>query len=345
MAVDALGGDHAPGTVVEGAIAAVRDLPVSVQLVGPSSVIAAELARIVGRATPAYLSRISTVEAPDVIGMTESPLAALRRKPQATIKVAAERVARGEADALYSAGHTGATLLAAHGAFGLLPGAERPALAVLVPTVTGEAVLLDTGASLDCRPQHLVEFAVMGEAYARIVLGLDAPRVGLLSVGEEAGKGNELVREAHALLSAMPGLNFVGNLEARDFFSGQADVIVCDGFTGNIALKVGEGLVDTLGTLLRREMGQSVWTRLGASLARPAVHRLRRRVDAGEHGGAPLLGVNGLAMVGSTRHSQRYCPDGPSRRGWRRRTTSGCARWVTSCPNRCVCAEVRRLSC
>ncbi len=287
-----------------------RDLPVSVQLVGPSSVIAAELARIVGRATPAYLSRISTVEAPDVIGMTESPLAALRRKPQATIKVAAERVARGEADALYSAGHTGATLLAAHGAFGLLPGAERPALAVLVPTVTGEAVLLDTGASLDCRPRHLVEFAVMGEAYARIVLGLDAPRVGLLSVGEEAGKGNELVREAHALLSAMPGLNFVGNLEARDFFSGQADVIVCDGFTGNIALKVGEGLVDTLGTLLRREMGQSVWTRLGASLARPAVHRLRRRVDAGEHGGAPLLGVNGLAMVGHGRSDARAIRNG-----------------------------------
>jgi len=288
----------------------VRDLPVSVHLVGPSSVIAAELARIVGGTTPAYLSRISTVEAPDVIGMTETPLAALRRKPQASIKVAAERVARGDADAMYSAGHTGATLLAAHGACGLLPGAERPALAVLVPTVTGQAVLLDTGASLDCRPEHLLEFAVMGQAYARIVLGLDTPRVGLLSVGEEAGKGNELVRQARALLAGCPGLHFVGNLEARDFFSGQADVIVCDGFTGNIVLKVGEGLVDTLGTLLRREMSQSLWMRLGASLARPGVRRLRRRVDAGEHGGAPLLGINGLVMVGHGRSDARAIRNG-----------------------------------
>jgi len=242
--------------------------------------------------------------------MGEAPLAALRRKPLASIKVAAERVARGDADAVYSAGHTGATLLAAHGACGLLPGVDRPALAVLVPTVTGQAVLLDTGASLDCRPEHLLDFAVMGQAYARIVLGLDTPRVGLLSVGEEAGKGNELIREAHALLTTCPGLHFVGNLEARDFFSGQADVIVCDGFTGNIALKVGEGLVDTLGTLLRREMSRSLWMRLGASLARPGVRRLRRRVDAGEHGGAPLLGINGLAMVGHGRSDARAIRNG-----------------------------------
>jgi glycerol-3-phosphate acyltransferase PlsX len=160
--------------------------------------------------------------------------------------------------------------------------------------------MLDTGATLDCRPDHLRAFGVMGAAYAQVALGIDAPRVGLLSVGEEAGKGTELVREAHALLSAAP-VNFVGNLEARDFFSGRADVIVCDGFTGNVILKVGEGLVETLVRLLRQELGPSFSTRLAAWLVKDAWARLRARVDATEHGGAPLLGVNGLALVGHGR--------------------------------------------
>ena len=285
-----MGGDHAPGEVIAGAVAAARDLNVPVCLVGPIDQLAAEVARVSGGPAPALLS---LVDAPDSISMDDAPLAALRRKPRASIKVAAEAVARGDADALYSAGHTGATLLSAHAAFGVLAGAERPALAVLVPTRTGSAVLLDTGATLECRAEHLRAFGVMGAAYARIVLGVDQPRVGLLSVGEEAGKGTELVREAHGLLAAS-GLNFVGNLEARDFFSGRADVIVADGFTGNVVLKVGEGLVELIEHLLGPE----------------AFVGVRARLDASEHGAAPLLGLDGLALVGHGRSDARAVRNG-----------------------------------
>ena len=285
-----MGGDRAPGEVIAGAVAAARDLHVSVCLVGPIDQLSAGVARVSGGSAPASLSFL---DAADYISMDDAPLAALRRKPRASVKVAAEAVARGDADALYSAGHTGATLLSAHAAFGVLRGAERPALAVLVPTRTGSAVLLDTGATLECRPEHLRAFGVMGAAYARIVLGVDRPRVGLLSVGEEAGKGTELVREAHALLAAS-GLHFVGNLEARDFFSGNADVIVSDGFTGNIVLKVGEGLVEMLEHLLGPE----------------AFTGVRARLDASEHGAAPLLGLNGLALVGHGRSDARAVRNG-----------------------------------
>jgi glycerol-3-phosphate acyltransferase PlsX len=285
-----MGGDHAPGEVIAGAVAAARDLNVSVCLVGPIDQLAAEVARVSDGPAPVSLSFL---DAPDSISMDDAPLAALRRKPRASVKVAAEAVARGDAHALYSAGHTGATLLSAHAAFGVLPGAERAALAVLVPTRTGSAVLLDTGATLECRAEHLRAFGVMGAAYARIVLGVDRPSVGLLSVGEEAGKGTELVREAHGLLAAS-GLTFVGNLEARDFFSGRADVIVADGFTGNVVLKVGEGLVELIEHLLGPE----------------AFGAIRARLDASEHGAAPLLGLNGLALVGHGRSDARAVRNG-----------------------------------
>jgi glycerol-3-phosphate acyltransferase PlsX len=300
-----MGGDHAPVAVVAGAADAARELGLNVILVGPADALAPEIDRIAGGAPPS----LSILDTPEFITMDEGPLMALRRKPRASITVAAETVARGDADALYSAGHTGATLLAAHAAFGVLPGAERPALAVLVPTLTGSAVLLDTGATLDCRPHHLLAFAVMGSAYAQVVLGVTQPRIGLLSVGEEAGKGTEVVREAHALLAASP-LRFVGNLEARDFFSGKADVIVCDGFTGNVILKVGEGLVETLVRLLRKELGPSFTTRLAGWLVKDAWARLRARVDATEHGGAPLLGVNGLVLVSHGRSKARAVRNG-----------------------------------
>jgi glycerol-3-phosphate acyltransferase PlsX len=182
-------------------------------------------------------------------------------------------------------------------------------LVVQVPTLTGSAMLLDAGATLDCRPHHLRTFGIMGSAYASIVLGLDRPRVGVLSVGEEAGKGTDLIREAHALLSAAP-VNFVGNVEARDVFSGQVDVIVCDGFVGNITLKVGEGLVDTLGRLLAAEVRQSWASAVGARLTKGAFGRLRKRVDPVEHGGAPLLGINGLALVGHGRSNERAVRNG-----------------------------------
>ncbi len=302
-----MGGDAAPGEVVAGAVAAARELDVTIRLVGPSAIVAAELARVAGSRAP---GNVSIADAADVIGMDESPLSALRRKPRASIKVATELVTRGEASAVYSAGHTGATLMAAHAAFGLLPGADRPALAILIPTLTGQAVLLDTGATIDCRPEHLSAFAAMGAAFARIALAVETPKVGLLSVGEEPAKGNELVREAHTLLLATPALNFIGNIEARDLFSGHADVVVCDGFTGNIVLKTGESLVSTLETMLKREVGHSMASRMANWLVGREFKRLKARMDAGERGGAPLLGVNGVVVIGHGRSDARAIRNG-----------------------------------
>jgi glycerol-3-phosphate acyltransferase PlsX len=300
IAVDAMGGDFAPRRVVDGALAAVRHFDLGVTLVGPSATIEAELARHpdVDRA------RVRIVEAPDVVSMEESPSAALRRKPAASIKVAAETVARGEAAALFSAGHTGATVMAAHAAFGMLPGVDRPALAATVPTRRRPAVLLDVGASVECRPSHLLQFAVMGSMYARVAFGIDSPRVALLSTGHEETKGNELTREAHRLLKGSP-LAFIGNIEARDVYSGAADVIVCDGFTGNVALKISEGLVDVVEELLSEELSRTITMRVGSLLTRRALRRFRRRVDYSEYGGAPLLGVAGVAIVGHGRSSAK----------------------------------------
>ncbi len=292
VAVDALGGDRAPGAIVAGAVRAARGARIPVALVGPPDLLHVELAR----AGDARGLPITIIEAADGVAMDESPLAALRRKPRASVKVAAELVASGRADALFSAGHTGATVLAARTAFGLLPGVERPALAVTIPTRSGAAVLVDAGANIECRAQHLVQFGLMGAAYARANLGLADPRVGLLSIGEEAAKGNDLVREAHAGLATVP-LTFVGNVEARELFTGRADVIVCDGFTGNIALKVGEGLVEMLEGSLLDELTASWLARVGAWLSRRAYANFRRRVDYAEYGGAPLLGVAGLTVV------------------------------------------------
>jgi glycerol-3-phosphate acyltransferase PlsX len=284
IAVDAMGGDFAPRHVVDGALAAARHFDLGVALFGPSATLEAELARH----PDVDRSRVRVVEAPEVVAMAESPAAALRRKPLASIKVAAEDVARGGAAALFSAGHTGATVMAAHSAFGMLPGVDRPALAATVPTRKRPAVLLDVGASVECRPPHL----------------LQSPRVGLLSIGQEETKGNELTREAHRLLKAS-SLAFIGNIEARDVYSGEADVIVCDGFTGNVALKISEGLVDVVEALLREELSSTITMRVGSLLTRRALRRFRRRVDYSEYGGAPLLGVAGVAIVGHGRSSAK----------------------------------------
>ncbi len=280
VAVDAMGGDDAPRHVIDGALAAARDIELGVLLVGPTALLDAELRRH----ADVDRSRIRLVEAPEVVTMDESPSAALRRKPGASIRIAAETVARGEAAGLFSAGHTGATVMAAHAAFGMLPGVDRPALAATIPTPNRPAVLLDVGASVECRPQHLLQFAVMGSVYARVALGIEMPRVGLLSIGEEATKGNDLTRESHRLLKAsLP--SFIGNVEARDVYRGRADVIVCDGFTGNVALKISEGLIDVIEGLLSEAL--SVIT------------------DYAEYGGAPLLGVNGVTIVGHGRSSAK----------------------------------------
>jgi phosphate acyltransferase len=304
IAVDAMGGDRGPETIIEGALSAAREGGLSLSLVGPEGRLRALLA---GCHDAAALD-VVIVHADDVIGMGEPPTAALRRRPGATIRVAAAEVASGRAGALFSAGNTGATVMAAHAAFGMLEGAERPALAVSVPTRRSAAVLLDVGANVDCRPWHLVQFAAMGTIYARLVLGVDRPRVGLLSIGEEETKGNDLTREAHRLLRAS-GLNFTGNIEARDVYAGGADVIVCDGFTGNIALKVSEGLVEMMCELLRDRVAG-----LGAELA-PRVRSelfglFERRVDDSEYGGVPLLGVAGLALIGHGRSSAKAVRQG-----------------------------------
>jgi phosphate acyltransferase len=285
VAVDAMGGDAAPRHVVDGAVAAAGDADLGVVLVGPIARIEEELRRHPG-VDP---GRVRLVDADEVVLMEEGATASLRRKPRASIRVAAEAVAHGEAAALFSAGHTGATVMAAHAAFGMLTGVDRPALAATIPTPSRPAVLLDVGASVECRPQHLLQFAVMGTVYARVALGIEHPRVGLLSTGEEATKGNELTREAHRQLKSSLS-SFIGNVEARDVYRGQADVIVCDGFTGNVALKISEGLVEVIEGLLS--------------------HQLSVMTDYSEYGGAPLLGVSGIAIVGHGRSNAKAVRNG-----------------------------------
>jgi phosphate acyltransferase len=298
-----MGGDAGPSVTVDGALVAARHLQVGLLLVGDAAAIEAELAR---HPVASLFRRIDLeiIDAPDRIEMHESAAQALRRKPRASIRIAADAVRAGRADALFSAGHTGASVMAAHAAFGVLPGVDRPALATIIPTRRNPAVLLDAGATVGCRAPHLVQFAVMGSAYARVALGLDAPRVGLLSIGEEETKGNDLTREAHQLLKDAP-INFIGNLEGRHVYAGDADVIVCDGFTGNVTLKVSEGLVETVEALLHDELAATFGGRVGYVLSRQAFRRFRRRVDYSEYGGAPLVGVAGITIVGHGRSSAK----------------------------------------
>jgi len=293
-----MGGDHAPAHPVDGAVAAARNLGLGIDLVGREDLIRAELAR---HPDAADLD-VRVIDAPDVIDMCEPPAKALRKKPRASIRVAAEHVAAGRAAALFSAGHTGASVVAAHAAFGMLPGVDRPALAPTVPTRQGAAVLLDAGATVECKPQYLVQFAHMGAMYARVGLGIETPRIGLLSIGEEETKGNELTRDAHQLLKAS-ALTFIGNVEAQGIFRGDADVVVCDGFTGNVALKLSEGLVEMVEDLLGEELQSTFSSQVGYLLSRRAFRRFRKRVDYSEFGGAPLLGVAGLCIVGHGRSS------------------------------------------
>jgi glycerol-3-phosphate acyltransferase PlsX len=300
IAIDAMGGDDAPGSIIDGALVAARHLQIGLVLVGDERAIERELAR-----HPAAPSLdVQILHAPDCIGMGEAAAAALRRKPRASVRVAAEAVHAGRASALFSAGHTGASVVAGLAVFGRLPAVDRPALATMIPTRHRPAVLLDSGATVECRPPHLVQFALMGAAYARIALGCEEPRVGLLSIGEEESKGNELTREAHRLLKAAP-VRFVGNVEGRDVYAGEADVIVCDGFTGNVTLKISEGLVETVEHLLHDELSATFGTRVGYLLSRQAYRRFRKRVDYSEYGGAPLLGVNGICIVGHGRSSAK----------------------------------------
>jgi glycerol-3-phosphate acyltransferase PlsX len=292
IAVDAMGGDVGPAVTVEGALAAARDHRLEVILVGDRAAIERELERHRG----AGPLPVTVRHASQVVEMGEHPSHALRRKRDSSMRVAAELVRDGEASAFVSAGNTGAAMAIAMFTLGVLPGVDRPAIAVVLPNLQARTVLLDVGANVDPKPWHLAQYAFMGHVYARHILGVPAPRVGLLSVGEEEGKGNELVREVFKLLEGTP-LNFLGNVEGRDIYNGHADVVVTDGFTGNVALKISESLADMMVHLLREELTRTPWSKLGALLVRPAFRRFWRRVDYNEMGGAPLLGINGACII------------------------------------------------
>lgn len=303
IAVDAMGGDHVPEHPVAGAILAARELDVEVVLVGDEAILRSHLSRA---GSPAG---IKIVHAEQVIAMDESPATAMRGKRRSSIHVGARLLRDGEVQGFVSAGNTGAVMAVVKVIVGSIPGVDRPALAVVLPTETGRAVVVDAGANIEPKSRQLVQFAVMGQHFAREILGVERPRVGLLSIGEEAGKGNELIRTAHGMLSEAP-LDFIGNVEAGDLYGGRADVVVCDGFTGNILLKASESVVEMLRALLREEFSRTWGGRIGAVLARGAFRRLRQRVHYEELGGAPLLGVRGLAVICHGRSSPRALRNG-----------------------------------
>ncbi len=296
VVVDAMGSDHAPHPEVDGALAAARDFGVSVILVGQTEKVEPELRRCGWRKQGDR--GIELVEAAEVIGMDEPVATSVRRKKKSSLRVGAKLVAEGFADGFVSAGNTGAAMATAKMVIGMLPGVDRPALAALIPTKADKpTLLLDVGANADCKAFHMAQFAIMGDAYARAVMGIQRPAVGLMSIGEEEAKGNELTKEAFPLLRDLSTLNFVGNVEGRDVFTGAVDVIVTDGFTGNVMLKLSEGLSDAVLSMIKRELVSSTITKAGAMLARPAFRRLKKRLDYSEHGGAPLLGVQRIVVV------------------------------------------------
>jgi glycerol-3-phosphate acyltransferase PlsX len=293
IAVDAMGGDHAPRPEVEGAVVAARELGVRILLVGVTTELKKELAKHSHRGFP-----IEIVQASEVISMQDSPSQAFRKKKDSSAHVAAKLVRTGQADALVSAGNTGAVMAVARFVLGTLPSVDRVALAAPFPTARGgTAVLLDVGANVDSKPAHLVQFAIMGDIYYRVIFGTRRPKVALLSIGEEEMKGNELTREVHGRLKHS-ALNFVGNVEGREIFGGSVDVIVCDGFIGNIALKISEGVAQHIVALLKDALQSTLSSQVGYVLSRKAYKDFRKKIDYSEYGGAPLLGVRGVAVIG-----------------------------------------------
>jgi glycerol-3-phosphate acyltransferase PlsX len=299
IALDAMGGDDAPAAIVEGAIEAVRELDVEIILVGDDKEIKKELARHATDGLP-----LSIVHASQRVEMDESPSSVVRKKRDSSIWVATDLVKKSEAVAVISAGNTGASMATALFILGPIPGVERPAIATPLPTLKGTSLLIDVGANVDCKPQHLFQFGIMGHIYAKEILGIPQPKVGLLSIGEEDSKGNELTKEVFKLLKAS-ALHFIGNVEGRDVYNGGADVIVCDGFIGNVALKISEGLSDAIIQFLKREIMSSSLGKLGYFLLKPSFSRFRKKVDYAEYGGAPLLGVDGISIICHGRSSGR----------------------------------------
>lgn len=297
IAVDAMGGDLGPRVVVQGVLEAARHSRASYLLVGDPSVLEPELHRADG-------ARVQLVPASQVIEMGESPTVAYRQKPDASIVVAARLIKQEQADALVSIGNTGAAMAVSLLTLGRIPGIDRPAIATPLPSLKGTVVLLDAGATPDCDPNNLFEFAIMGAVYAQHVLGVARPRVGLLSNGEESSKGNDLVKRTHALFRQVNGetdFAFVGNVEGGDIYQGCVDVAVCDGFVGNVFLKTSEGVAEMILSLMKQELDRALLLKPFLLPLRPSLRRLKRRIDYAERGGAPLLGVNGVCIIGHGR--------------------------------------------
>ncbi len=297
IAVDAMGGDNAPAIEVEGAIQAARELRARVLLVGQEEKIRAELERQGVTNPRKQRLHIEIVNATEVITMDEPVANAVRRKRDSSIRVAARLVREGKAHGLVSAGNTGAVMATAKLVLGTLPSVDRPALAGIFPTLKGNGtVLLDVGANAECKPEHLKQFAIMGSIYSRSILGVRSPKVGLMSIGEEALKGNDLTKETFNKLMEAP-INFIGNVEGRDIFTGEVDVIISDGFTGNVILKTSEGLVEAIMGLLKSELGQTIMTQVGAMLSLNAFRSVKKRLDYSEFGGEPLLGCKQICVI------------------------------------------------
>lgn len=291
IAVDAMGGDFAPKAVVEGAFLASKTHGIKVVLVGDEDQVSKELSRYPTSKLPIYVHH-----APHVVAMHDSPSNVIRKMKDTSVKVAIDLAKEDQVSSVVSAGNSGAAMALAMYIFRKLEGVDRPAIATIHPSPKGSTVLIDSGGNVDCKPFHLVQFAIMGDAYAKHILGVQEPRIGVLSNGEEEGKGNELTREVHELL-LQSNLNYIGYVEGLDLNSGSVDVMVCDGFVGNVALKISEGLWETIHTILKWEAQDNIRAKVAYFLMGRAIHRLEKRVDYSEYGGAPLLGINGNCVI------------------------------------------------
>lgn len=291
IVIDAMGSDRAPAVEVEGAVMAAEEFGYDLVLVGDEALIKEELKK-----HGSVSGKISVMHAPDRIAMHDPAAISVRRKRHSSIVVGMDILKRDEADGFISAGNTGAVVCAATLSLRLLPGVERPGIAIIVPTLTGTTVIIDVGANIDTKPIHLFQYGIMADAYAKYILHKPNPSIGLLNVGEEESKGTNFVKEAHALLSESK-LNFIGNIEGRDIYAGAADIVLCDGFVGNVILKISESVIDTIVKLLKQEIRASILATLGAAMASSAFGELKKKMDYSEYGGAPLLGVDGRCII------------------------------------------------
>jgi glycerol-3-phosphate acyltransferase PlsX len=299
IGVDGMGGDHAPGVVISGVVQAAREYNLDVVIVGPEDALQKELAR--HKSPP---KNIQIVHASEVIGMDEMPVVSVRKKRDSSINVLVNLAKEGKVDAIFSAGNTGAMVCAATLGLRLLEGVERPGIAIIFRGLEGTAMIADVGANIVPKPKHLLQYAIMCDTYSRYILHKENPTIALLNVGEEETKGTEFVKEAHQLLSASK-LNFIGNIEGRHIFDAKIDVIICDGFIGNAVLKVSEGIAEAFATLLRREMNKNIFRRAAGLLCLPAFKALKKDLDYSEYGGAPLLGVDGICIIGHGRSNAK----------------------------------------